>query len=138
MPALIPEPAFEMRYPMSAERFYFCQRCIGWTDGEMARRLQIDESSVRRMRKGWKFIPRAVAIWLEHLAAIHRAMPQPPGWGVDKEMKREFPTITLEPEQTYWVNNTRLISDEPPALNGDWGNKASEPDELDMLNELEG
>jgi hypothetical protein len=127
----IPEPETPFTCPMAAERMTYCMECIGWSDSTVARRLQIADRDVQRMRKGLKHIPLPVARWLENLAAVHRAMPQPGEWIMrDNPIGPYMPE--LAEERTIYKPGTRR-SDVKASRQLQ---HASEPDDLDMLEEL--
>jgi transcriptional regulator with XRE-family HTH domain len=50
---------------------------IGWSQRELARRLGIDEATVRRWARSATPVPRPVAAWLRQAAAWHAAHPPP-------------------------------------------------------------
>jgi len=52
---------------------------LGWSSGELGRRLQIAERSVRRWLSGQQDIPDRVGDWLEALMKHMQAGPPPPG-----------------------------------------------------------
>jgi transcriptional regulator with XRE-family HTH domain len=54
--------------------------CIGWSQGELARRVRLDESTIRQICRGARRCPDDVAVWVEQLARIHRALWEPPTW----------------------------------------------------------
>jgi plasmid maintenance system antidote protein VapI len=57
--------------PLQAERLRWLLEVIGWSRGELARRLDIAESSAAQMCQGKRNIPNRAAVWLETPAAIH-------------------------------------------------------------------
>ena len=60
-------------------------RQIGWTSGELARRLHARETSIRAMLRGNKPIPANLAVWLEDAAARTQGVPPlPEGWRKDE------------------------------------------------------
>lgn len=75
------EPAAAL--PMSPDRLRWCMQAIGWSQEELARRLDKDPASIRQMARGRRQIPYVVAVWLEQLAARSlgdASFYQPPGW----------------------------------------------------------
>ena len=74
------EPTRPLTLPIPYRRLRYNLWCIGWTSGELARRLRLDESSTRKMLRGDKRCPNEVAILTEQLAGIHRALWEPAGW----------------------------------------------------------
>ncbi len=75
-----PEPETKLTLPIPFRRLRYNLWCIGWTSGELARRLRVDESSIRSMLRGAKRAPDEVAIFVEQLATIHRTLWEPVGW----------------------------------------------------------
>lgn len=67
-------------FPMSTDRLRWCLDCIGWGQRELARILEVDESTIRKMARGKHAIPEHLAEWLETLAAVHFSHPLPKGW----------------------------------------------------------
>ena len=65
---------------MTASRFRWCVRAIGWSVGELATRLDMDDASIRQMMRGSRTIPVTLAAWLERLALFHENNPRPKGW----------------------------------------------------------
>jgi hypothetical protein len=63
--------------PLQAERLQWLLEVIGWSRGELARRLDIADSFAAQMCEGKRKIPNRAAVWLETLAAIHLSMPKP-------------------------------------------------------------
>lgn len=66
--------------PMSAARFRYCLAVIGWTAGELSRRLLMDEASVRQMARSARPVPDPLAAWLERVAQLVLSDPAPAGW----------------------------------------------------------
>lgn len=57
---------------------------LGWSQRELARRLDYDEGMVRRWLRGASEPPPAIDAWLAQCAAIAatwRPLPEPPGRG---------------------------------------------------------
>ncbi len=50
---------------------------LHWSGRTLAGALGIDESTVRRFRRGDRAIPDPIAAWLRALAAAHRRLPPP-------------------------------------------------------------
>jgi plasmid maintenance system antidote protein VapI len=59
---------------MSAERLRWCLDQLGWSQGELRRRLGIRQDTVDGMVHGKRFIPNRVAIWIDTLASLVGAM----------------------------------------------------------------
>jgi len=76
----VPEPPVPFSLPYTGERMAWANNVIGWPKNEAARRLNINDSSLRQMCRNRRFIPDVLGLWLEGLAAIHIAMPVPFGW----------------------------------------------------------
>jgi transcriptional regulator with XRE-family HTH domain len=53
-------------------------RTIGWSQRELARRIGVDETRVRRWARGAAPVPEDVAAWLASAAAWHAEHPPPP------------------------------------------------------------
>lgn len=66
--AVVPPPALDLQLA-----------AIGWTRSELARRLDVDTSTVDRWAKGRRADPRVTA-WLAGLVAHLSRHPAPPGW----------------------------------------------------------
>jgi transcriptional regulator with XRE-family HTH domain len=75
-----PEPPAPFALPYTGERLVWALAVIGWSKNELARRLNTDEGSVRQMCRNRRLIPDVLGLWLETLAALHQALPQPMGW----------------------------------------------------------
>jgi hypothetical protein len=71
---------------MTPDRLRACLASLGWSIRELARRLGMSETLVRR--RGWLdaegTIPPAVAAWLERIVRTIEANPHPLGWVVEK------------------------------------------------------
>jgi transcriptional regulator with XRE-family HTH domain len=52
-------------------------RTIGWSQRELARRLGVDETRVRRWARDAARVPDDVAAWLSQAAAWHAEHPPP-------------------------------------------------------------
>jgi ribosome-binding protein aMBF1 (putative translation factor) len=75
-PAPVP---FSLPYPR--ERLVWACATLGWSIGELARRLNIREDTARQMAMGRRNIPDDLGHWLEACVAIAETMPtQPEGW----------------------------------------------------------
>lgn len=75
--------------PMTADRFHWCLQAIGWSAGELARRIHTHDSSVRQMGRGRRVIPDTLAIWLEGWAAAMLRGPLLPDRWREKPMLDE-------------------------------------------------
>ena len=53
---------------------------IGWSQKDLALRLDLPYRIVGSMAAGIRLIPAPFATWLEDLAALHRAHQEPVGW----------------------------------------------------------
>ena len=78
--AMKDEAAPPVREPMTSDRMRWALDHIGWGQRELARRLAVNESRVRKMARGINEIPPELAAWLETLAKVHAAFPMPTGW----------------------------------------------------------
>ena len=65
---------------MTPARLSECLDALGWGVLTLARRRGVAESTVRGWRAGRSPVPESVASWLEKLAKLHTAHPQPRGW----------------------------------------------------------
>ena len=74
----LPPPPFSLPYPY--ERMKWALKVIGWPARELARRIHTHESSVRQMLRNKRAIPDPLAYWIEGLARMHQASPEPLGW----------------------------------------------------------
>lgn len=61
---------------MTPDSLRHCLATIRWSQQDLARALDMDERQVRRWAAGAR-IPPMIAIWLETLAAFHKAHPPP-------------------------------------------------------------
>lgn len=67
---------------VSPDRFRFCLSALGWTQGELARRLGCRPELVQRWARsapGYS-VPPAIEEWLERRAAEMLADPPPADW----------------------------------------------------------
>jgi transcriptional regulator with XRE-family HTH domain len=62
---------------MTGADLTFALAVIGWSQRELARRLGVTESRVRRWARGTMPVPEAVADWLRRAAEWHIANPPP-------------------------------------------------------------
>ena len=79
-----PSDAFDPDHPPpldSSDRMPWLIAMIGWSAGELARRLDIAPETARQWVVGRSRVPPAARAWLEDLAAYHLAHGKPPGWG---------------------------------------------------------
>lgn len=81
-----PRPAHPELELMTPDRLRECLAHLRWSQRELARALEINEATVRKWARGALPIPGPVEPWLESLAAVHVALPTPPGWA-DRERK---------------------------------------------------
>ena len=63
---------------MTRDRMSELMRQIGWTSGEVSRRLGVRETSSRQMLQGKRNIPNNLGDWLEDIAARIQAAPALP------------------------------------------------------------
>lgn len=76
----VPAPC-EFTLPIKPERIDWLLVMIGWSPGELAKRLNVRDDVVRHWRSGKSFMPFRAAVWMETVAAVVLALPQPAGWG---------------------------------------------------------
>jgi transcriptional regulator with XRE-family HTH domain len=88
------EPPDGFTLPLSSVHLAWQLDMIGWSDGELARRLNVAPNKVSRWRLGKSNIPNQVALWLETLACIVTSIPNPIGWCPDKTVGRQHHTGT--------------------------------------------
>ena len=62
---------------MSSYRLLVCLAILGWSERELARRADRQQTTVVRWVKGLSPVPDEVAMWLETLVAFHMAHPAP-------------------------------------------------------------
>jgi hypothetical protein len=77
------DPPDELTLPISCEHIEWCLEVLGWSHGELARRLDVNPNKVSKWIGGKSHMPNRVAVWLEMLARVMHAMPVPPLWGDD-------------------------------------------------------
>lgn len=83
-PHWLEEPLDGPGLPMTAERLRWCMHALGWSQGELSRRLGVRESTPAQWASGKKFIPHRVAVWLEGLVRVILTAPAlPDGWELD-------------------------------------------------------
>lgn len=75
-----PEPPVPFSLPYKGERLQWAIDCIGWSINYLARRMDMNEGSIRQMLKNKRHIPDTLGIWAETLAHIHMTLPKPIGW----------------------------------------------------------
>ena len=80
MPYVLPRPPGKFALPMTPERLTWCLDVLGWSRGELARRLDVSEGTTSQMTTGKRNIPHRLAVWLETLAQMQRALPAPFFW----------------------------------------------------------
>ena len=61
---------------MTKERLAHCLEVLGWSQRELAAKLDIDPKTVQRWARGAR-IDREVAVWLEGLVTAHMSLPAP-------------------------------------------------------------
>ena len=80
-PDWLPVERVAASLPMQKDRFHWCLAAIGWTAGELARRIHMHESSVRQMGRGRRDIPEDLAYFLEVKTALALSTPLlPDNW----------------------------------------------------------
>jgi hypothetical protein len=80
-PEWLPEEPAPAGLPMTGWRMRWCLLAIGWSLGELSRRVHTHESNIRKMGRDQKPIPDTLAIWLEEKAAMMLGSPlEPRGW----------------------------------------------------------
>lgn len=100
---IFPEESEPFLLPMSKDRLRWNLECIGWSPGELARRLDVNERSMLNWLSGKKVIPDRVAVWIETVRALITALPAPPFWR-DLSDLRDVRHQTLERlERVYSV-----------------------------------
>jgi transcriptional regulator with XRE-family HTH domain len=82
-----PDPP-EFSIPMTAERLRWCLDVIGWSKNEFANRLTVSHTTGAQWANGRRNIPNRVAIWIDSLAQVHLALPEPYLWGTDDRVGR--------------------------------------------------
>jgi transcriptional regulator with XRE-family HTH domain len=71
---------------MTPDRLDECRRILGWTNAELARRLDVREGSIRAWLSGRREIPPNLAHWIEERTRRALEGPQiPDGWKRDAE-----------------------------------------------------
>jgi hypothetical protein len=82
------EPPDGFALPLTPEHLAWQLDMIGWSAGELARRLNVPDHKVVVWIRGKSNIPNQVALWLETLAHIVTSIPMPIGWRPDKSIGR--------------------------------------------------
>jgi hypothetical protein len=80
-----PEPPVPFAIPYPSERMSWALDVIGWPARELAQRIHTHEASVRQMLRGRREIPDVLGIWVETLAQMMIALPEPYGWRPKRE-----------------------------------------------------
>jgi hypothetical protein len=80
LPKQFPRPPAKFTIPMKHQRLEWCLQVIGWSRGELARRLDVSETTAKTLVNGKRNIPANIAVWLETLASMHLALPAPHFW----------------------------------------------------------
>lgn len=66
--------------PMTPDQFRAVLISIGWSERELALRINVSPSKVRRWSVGRYSVPPKLAVWLRGVALIVAAYPVPVGW----------------------------------------------------------
>jgi transcriptional regulator with XRE-family HTH domain len=98
----------EFTIPMTAERLRWCMAAVGWSRGELARRLNINESTVAHMVQGKRFIPNRIAIWLDTLANVVLSMPTPHLWQEGRTIGAQRHNAGVQQLEEAWDNEAAL------------------------------
>ena len=72
------DPSRDFSLPLTPERLSWQLEVLKWSNGELARRLNIRPSKVSAWINGRSFVPNRVAVWLEDLA--QKTLAGPIGW----------------------------------------------------------
>lgn len=80
MPYRFAEPPCEFTLPMTTSRLAWCLAVIGWDRRELALRLDVPDATAAQFISGKRNLPNRVAAWLETLAAMMLAFPEPFFW----------------------------------------------------------
>ncbi|HTB46996.1 MAG TPA: hypothetical protein VK741_25490 [Acetobacteraceae bacterium] len=77
IPEAEPPPPFAI--PYQPDRMRWALGVLGWSGHELARRLAMEQGSVRQMMRSAnpRACPERVALWLETLAALYLRFPPP-------------------------------------------------------------
>jgi ribosome-binding protein aMBF1 (putative translation factor) len=62
---------------MTPAEFHACRTAIGWSGVELAKRIAVDEGTVRQWGRGSRPIPEPIAAWLRKLSRFHLSNPPP-------------------------------------------------------------
>jgi hypothetical protein len=69
---------------MTPEEMTACLEEIGWSSRSLSKRLGSDESNARKMMKGTREIPQALAEFLREWRAFSETHRKPPLWGLHR------------------------------------------------------
>jgi transcriptional regulator with XRE-family HTH domain len=122
-------PATPLTLPMPWRRLRYNLWCIGWSQGELARRARLDESTIRQMCRGARRCPDELAVWVEQLAAIHRALWEPPVWEPTGKASETF----MAPDPNDNPDDTEVAPVNPVL----YPNRQDHPDRLARLSQRE-
>jgi transcriptional regulator with XRE-family HTH domain len=86
---VFPPPPVPFSLPLPHERLNWLLEVLGWTQPELAKRLDLSSSKVNTWIKGRSKPPNIVAIWLEMLAQTMMANAKPLLWVHDPTVTRE-------------------------------------------------
>lgn len=97
--------------PMTALRLTWCLDMLGWSVGELARRLHANDGGVRKMARGSAPIPNQVAVFMEVAVAHALSGPlMPPNWRPKnwqdlppEEAERYFPKDGVAQEDPRFI-----------------------------------
>lgn len=121
-----PRPPTKFSMPMKAPRLLWCLEVIGWSRGELARRLDVSETTAKTFVNGKRNIPANLAIWLETLASMHMALPAPHFWHENADVG----ALRHKGEALKVSDNAELLdetfAERPPTPANPWGKEAAE------------
>jgi transcriptional regulator with XRE-family HTH domain len=81
---------------MPPDRVAWCLDVIGWSRNEFARRLDVSDTTAAQFVTGKRNCPHRVAVWLETLASMMLALPEPFFWGDNADVGAERHVAGIE------------------------------------------
>ena len=94
--------------PMTPERMRWCMSTIGWSRGQLRRRIHAGDSALGRILTSKRRVPDRLAIWLEYL--VKRTLSSFRGWPDWREAIWEEPEDWKRPE---WLMDEPCLASNP-------------------------